>query len=286
MQLSFVNGVVCDCIGVRDRGLAYGDGLFETIAVIKNKLHNWDRHYQRLKLGAQKLSMDCPQEQHYLDIFEQVKQQNLSADTLIFKIILTRGAGGHGYLAPKQAQTNSVVVIHKRAQIPQSYYQKGIDIRLMDIKLSEQSELAGIKHLNRLEQVIARNRLENCYQEAVLCNQHEQIIEGISSNIFFIDNNNRLCTPKISNCGVAGTLRDKIIKHCRSINLDISVSHFNISELTQSRGIFFSNSIIGIWPVHSYQYYQHIFTFTEFHISMKKLMHDINSELEVSDYVN
>ena len=242
-----INGVWENKISVFDRGLSYGDGIFETIAVIEQDLHNYSLHYQRFQKGAKRLGLKVPTEKSLLrDINKLI--ESTSENKFIVKIILTRGVGGRGYQCPKNQSENCIISINDWVEYPQSYYSDGINVQELDFKLSVQPLLAGIKHLNRLEQVLAKKLLEPSYQEAVLLNVSEYVIEGISSNIYFVYNN-VLCIPKLNLSGVEGTIREQIIRQSKQLNIEYKIVNYPINTLIESEEIFYSNSIFGILPV-------------------------------------
>ncbi len=246
-----VNGLKQNNLPANDRGLAYGDGLFTTIAVVDGIPVYLKEHYLRLQQGAKRLQIaPIPAREDINNTIEQITQLRGRSDYVI-KIILTRGHGGRGYQFPEPQQPHWVVMDSPMPQYPSSYYQQGIDICLSTVKLGRQPQLAGIKHLNRLEQVLARNSLPGGFQEAVLCDSENRIIEGIQSNLFFIQQN-ILCTPNLSHCGVTGIIREKILCYCDKQGIDYHTGDYPVEVLESAQSLFFCNSIIGIWPVRSF----------------------------------
>ncbi|MFK5985409.1 MAG: aminodeoxychorismate lyase [Pseudomonadota bacterium] len=249
-----INGQLEAVLPIRDRGLAFGDGVFETIAIINNKPHNWLFHFNRLSKGAKRLGIEVPVEGDLLTgiaLLSMHKPQQ-QKNKFIVKIIYTRGEGGKGYLGPDKPSANCIMILNSWPTNPAEYYLQGINVQQLDFKLSEQSVLAGIKHLNRLEQVIARQQLALEYQEALLLNNKNCVIEGISSNIFFVVNNT-LCIPLLNVSGIEGTIRAQVIELCLQFNIEYQIHDFSLDDIKQSQEIFYSNSIIGLWPVKKLQ---------------------------------
>jgi 4-amino-4-deoxychorismate lyase len=242
-----INGQIEAHFPIRDRGLAYGDGLFETIAIIDQVAHNWDLHLLRLTAGAKRLSISLPDEQTLLDGLSYFFQ-HINSDKFILKIILTRGGGGGGYQCPENQASNWIMLSSPWPVYPLEYYLDGIDVQQLDFQLSVQPALAGIKHLNRLEQVLARQGLSQQYQEAILCNTKGDVIEGISSNVYF-GQNDILLIPSLSNSGIEGTIRSQIMTLCQQLNIKFKIANFSLDVLNDSEEIFYSNSIMGLWPV-------------------------------------
>ncbi len=249
MQLPavIINGAQGDSLSSLDRGLLYGDGVFETIAVKQGVPQYWQEHVKRLKLGCETLGISG------LDssLLEVEVNQIIDVDKqCVIKIIITRGIGDRGY---KPTQQNLTRIIHKFPwpQFPASYTELGVDVTLCDIRLSQQSKLAQIKHLNRLEQVLARSEWDDEYQEGLVRDSFNHIIEATASNVFFeIDNG--LITPDLKKCGVAGVLRNQVINYCNNNDIKLFIRDFSLNEIPNIQGMFVCNSIIGIWPVKSF----------------------------------
>lgn len=242
-----INGQAKALIPIRDRGLAYGDGLFETIAIIEGMAHNWDLHFKRLFLGSKQLKIKIPEETTLFNGFKQLLVSTKKS-TFIIKIIITRGEGGKGYQCPENTSSQWIMMVNSWPEYPASFYLKGINAQQSDFKLSVQPFLAGIKHLNRLEQVIAKQALADEYQEALLSNTDNFLIEGISSNLYFVENG-LLCLPSLEQCGISGTIRTQILNLCAKLDIKFQIADFTIENIYNCDEIFYSNSIIGLWPV-------------------------------------
>lgn len=254
-----------DTVAVSDRGLAYGDGLFETIAFVNGALNHWELHWQRLKSGADRLVINLPEEQYFL---EQINIKNSLCNALhpdrVIKIIVTRGQGGRGYLYPEPQKPTIIITVHTWPERAVEDYHSGIRVTICQTCLAKQPALAGIKHLNRLEQVLGRNEFSaGQYQEGIMLacsdkpsdistnislNMNSLMIEGTSSNLFFVIND-RLLTPKIDTCGVLGTIRQAVIVLAKQLGIEVEENHYALSELGNASEVFFTNSLFGILPV-------------------------------------
>ena len=239
-----VNGKACEYISTLDRGLLYGDGLFETMAVRQGNIQYWEDHLNRLRRGCEALDLKSPD---YGILREEVVQTIDSDKECIIKVIITRGTGDRGYRPVQQTPTR-IVQKFPWPVFPLACTDSGIDMTLCKFRLSQQSSLAQIKHLNRLEQVLARSEWEDEYQEGLVCDTQGHIIEATASNIFF-EVNGGLITPDLSHCGVAGVLREQVINYCHHHSIKLSIRDFNLSETESIDAMFVCNSIIGIWPV-------------------------------------
>lgn len=254
-------------LDINDRGLAYGDGLFETIAYVNGNLHNWQLHWQRLVLGARRLSLTLADEGFFLENINLKLSQNKNLDNTndsadrVIKIILTRGTGGRGYQFPQTQRSSLIITVHNWPQRAIDDYQKGIKVKISQICLAQQPALAGIKHLNRLEQVLARNEYStNDYQEAIMlaCSDSvfgldSRIIEATSSNLFFA-HNGQLFTPEIDTCGVQGTIKQTILLLAKELSISLKQGHYTLYDLRNASEVFLTNSIFGIVPVNMISY--------------------------------
>jgi 4-amino-4-deoxychorismate lyase len=241
-----INGQDSLTLSAQDRGLLYGDGLFETVAVDKGAPLRWERHLQRLMLGCERLGIPCPDVTTLtLEALELCKGHERAA----LKLIVTRGVGGRGYRAPAQPQATRILACHPWPDYPSDHARDGVRVRLCDIRLAHQPALAGIKHLNRLEQVLARAEWnDEEIAEGLLLDREDHVIEATMSNLFLVSEG-RLITPDLSDCGVAGIMRAMIIEIAADIGVTCSVRPVARAELFDAAELLLCNSLIGLWPV-------------------------------------
>lgn len=241
-----INGVPSEHIKVQDRGLQYGDGLFETIAVVNGQLIHWDRHLQRLKRGCEHLKLPAPDVEQLRSETNQLIQ---ATDRAVLKIVYTRGAGGRGYRPPEPCTPTRILSLSPWPDYPESHSQSGINLRLCEQRLGNNQTLAGLKHLNRLEQVLARSEWKNPeVAEGLMMDQRGFVIEGTMSNVFFV-RDNTLCTPLLDQCGVSGIMRDVILELAEKMELNIAIDNFTPEDISHANELFMTNSLITIWPV-------------------------------------
>lgn len=242
-----INGQDCESLSANDRGLHYGDGLFETLAVHNGIPLCWDKHYQRLARGCNQLQINCPQAELLL---AEIKQLVHNEPLLVLKIIITRGEGGRGYRLPGPGNpVTRILGTFPWPAHPEKNYTEGVALKICKTRLGENPVLAGIKHLNRLEQVLARSEWDNPdIAEGIMLDADDNIIEGTMSNIFII-NDNDLATPDLSYCGIAGVVRECILGLAPDIGFKNSIKKIPESDLYSAGEIFLCNSVIGLWPV-------------------------------------
>jgi len=253
---SMINGVVTDYLNINDRAIHYGDGLFETILCSNKKIYYWKQHYQRLLLSSKKLKICCPDEQLLLDDISSLMSVNNAAanSSLALKIIVTRGAGERGYKFSKGITANRIVLLSSIEQAYSSLLSSRLltgELVLCQQQVSINQNLAGIKHLNRLENVLARNEwhdADNTVIDGLMLNADQHVIEGSMSNLFAVKNN-QLFTPLLTQSGVNGIMRDAVIDIAQQAGIAVSAVNISLDELQAMDELFISNSLIGIKSV-------------------------------------
>ena len=229
-----------------DRGLHYGDGVFETIACIGAHPVFIDQHINRMESGARKLSIPFPDRQLFLDDINCLLRGNNSNS--VIKLILTRGHGKRGYRYDTKQLPMRVCMHFEWPRYIAHWSDHGIKARFCETQVSLNPQLAGIKSLNRLENVVASSELGAEFNEGFLSDLDGNVIEGTMSNIFAALNN-VLLTPDLSRCGIVGIMREQIIDIAHESNISVQTRNIPRDELLQSQEIFISNSVIGICRV-------------------------------------
>lgn len=244
-MLSWVDGQPAQSLSLVDRGLAYGDGLFETVAVRRGQPLQQARHLQRLAEGCRRLAIACDTDLlcQELGAFAQQLGDGVA------KLILTRGDGLRGYAAPSDPRPRRILLGAPRPAYPQCNAVEGIELYECSTRLAEQPLLAGLKHLNRLEQVLARAEWQDPrYAEGLLYDYSGRVIEAVFSNVFLIQGG-QLATPALTRCGVAGVMRAELLAHAAALGLDCVVGDYRREQLLGADEVFVCNSLYGIWPV-------------------------------------
>ena len=237
-----------ETLSTQDRGLAYGDGLFETIAVRNNIPCFWADHMQRLAEGCERLGFPLPDltviEKKAIALCEESEDR-----PAVLKIILTRGLGGRGYRAPENPDPWYGMSLYHAPEYPQARYSEGIRACVCETRLASSPSLAGIKHLNRLEQVLARQEFGDECQEGLMLDGMGRVIEGTMSNLFLLCDD-ALLTPEINDCGVNGVTRRRLLEWARQQGIECRVSQeVSLEQVFSADALFVCNSVIGLWPV-------------------------------------
>ncbi|GAB2782686.1 aminodeoxychorismate lyase [Halomonas shantousis] len=221
-----------------DRGLAYGDGLFETVLVRDGRPQLWEAHLARLFRGCRRLGLPLP-EREWLDALPAQAGSGLQ----VLKLIVTRGSGGRGYLPPESPVPRLRWQAMPFAPAESRWYH-GVRVRHCQLRLGIQPRLAGIKHLNRLENVLARQEWDDSgVAEGLLCDSEGHLIEAVSMNLLWM-RKGRLETPDLAGCGVKGTLLETL---CQRLPVDpVRVGPEVLGEV---EALWLVNSVQGAWPV-------------------------------------
>ena len=244
-MLSWVDGQPAELLSVKDRGLAYGDGLFATMGVRSGKPVLLDRQMARLAIGCQRLGLPCEQDllrNELLAFAEQV-------DEGVLKLIITRGDGQRGYALPQPSQARRVLQVAPWPSYPAVNAAQGVQLFPCVTRLAEQPLLAGVKHLNRLEQVLARAEWQsNDYAEGLMCDAAGRVIEGVYSNLFLL-HEQTLLTAALTRCGVAGVMRAELLAQAAALGIAVVERDISYVELLAADEVFVCNSLYGVWPV-------------------------------------
>ncbi|MFT5976328.1 MAG: 4-amino-4-deoxychorismate lyase [Gammaproteobacteria bacterium] len=246
MPESLINEpLINEALEWQERGLHYGDGLFETLLKVDGEVPYWLSHYQRLVKGCKQLYLPIPD---YDWLENKVTEVTNNTDTCVVKIIVTRGLGGRGLNLPYANQSSVFVLSYPYTQPSIT----ALKVSVCDTKLPINPNLSGLKHLNRLDYILATIELSNKQDkdEAILCDTEGFIVEGIISNLFFIKDG-QLFTPSLSLSGVDGIMRSKIIEHSGKIGKQVHIDRFKLDQLLQADESFLCNSVQGIRPIGS-----------------------------------
>ena len=246
-----VDGRPQECIPASDRGLAYGDGLFETIRCKNGRAPAWPLHLQRIASGAEVLGLELDKAvlEAYLDSALSLAGQAQLSD-IVIKMLVTRGDGGRGYLPPVTAKLRTILIIKPY----QATLDVDVELKNCAYRLNHNPTLAGIKHLNRLEQVLtARSANLNAHQQGLVFDIDDRIIETLHHNLFLVKNGG-LLTSELNLCGVAGVLRRAILEQfAPKLGLATSVADVYEQDLQTADEVFICNSVHGITPVRQWQ---------------------------------
>lgn len=239
MENMLIDGAPGETVNALDRGLAYGDGVFRTLAVRDGKPEFWRQHMAKLAADCARLGLPAPD---VAALADDARRLIGGAERAVFKIIVTRGTGGRGYKPPEPPTPTRIAMRAPWPAYDSAMAEDGVAVRLCATRLGLQPRLAGVKHLNRLEQVLARAEWSDpAVAEGLMLDADGHVVEGVMSNLFVV-RGGEVATPDLSRCGVAGVTRGLLLQSAR-------VAHLTLDDVRAADELFLTNSLIGIWPV-------------------------------------
>lgn len=242
-------GVVDSAI-IGDRGFQYGDGLFETIAIRNGEPRLWQYHMDRLTKGCECLAIKVPAQDYLIaGLAKALRLADHSDDHCVAKIIVSSGDRDRGYARPFVAAPSVFFGVFPSTVPAMKSYRDGIDTRICKTRLASNSALAGLKTLNRLEQVLARSEIYKTEVfEGLTMDAADNIICGTMSNLFIV-NNGDISTPSLASCGVEGVMRRHLIETLMEQGISTDIQAIRLADMNNSDEIFISNSQFGVLPV-------------------------------------
>ncbi|QDE40157.1 aminodeoxychorismate lyase [Luteibacter pinisoli] len=237
VSVDFRDGVV---VSAADRGFTYGDGLFETVRVVAGRVPLWPRHRARLGEGCQRLRLPAPA----MDaIHDEVLRLSAGWDDAVVRVTLSRGVGERGYALPQHPRP-TLVVSASPLTLDAQAAEQGVAVRLCDTRMAAQPLLAGLKHLNRLEQVLARAEwTDPAFAEGLMCDSDGHVVCATAANLFAVFGD-ELVTPPVDQCGVAGVARAEVMAV-----QPVAVRRMSPSQLGDADEVFLTSAVRGILPV-------------------------------------
>lgn len=242
----FVNGVATDSIAATDRGLAYGDGVFRTLRARRDRPQWWSRHYRKLAQDCAALAIPCPPD---AALAEEVARAVTRSGDEVVKITVTRGSGPRGYAPPRPPSPTRIIMTTAAPIYPEAFDRSGIPVYLCRTRLSLQPLLAGVKHLNRLENVLARAEWDDpAMPEGLMLDGDGNVIGGTMTNLFIVERGN-LVTPSLARCGVAGVTREIVMETATARGVTCRQEPISQARLLDAQEALLVNSVIGVWQI-------------------------------------
>lgn len=236
--LALVNGSPVGSIAPEDRGLAFGDGVFRTLRLEAGEPVWWSDHFAKLATDCRQLGLSLPDRSEWEQDIAWLAARQPDA---VLKLIVTRGTGPRGYRVPDIPWPTRVAIASPLPALPDPLSETGMTLRVCDLRLGHQPRLAGAKHLNRLENVLARMEWDDpAIDEGILLDSDGQVISGVMANLFMRRDGIWL-TPELTQCGVAGVTRARLLAMlgAREVRL-------RLADLMQAEAILLSNSLIRL----------------------------------------
>ena len=251
--MMLINGKKSNKIAATDRGLAYGDGLFSTIKVESGQLCLWAFHLQRLQLGAKRLFFPDIDWCVLTNEVELLAASLADKSNAVIKVIITRGSGGRGYSIQGCSEPLRILSDHDYPHFYRQWQSEGIDVIQCQQTLSINPQLAGLKTLNRLEQVLIKCELERHHAlEGIVCDTDGNVIEACTANVFLYLNK-QWVTPQLDGCGVKGVKRRQVMESALKANISMIEKQVSIDDLFNADAVFVTNALMGIVPIKKFQ---------------------------------
>jgi len=245
MKFCLVNGTQQKHIDIENRGLAYGDGLFTTAKILNGNIEYLTAHIERLFFGCEKLGITPPSKQ---SLSKQLTSVTKGYSLAVLKVIITANSGGRGYARAKGSEHDLIIMIHDYPHHYDALANVGLKLGLSKQKMGINPMLAGLKHLNRLEQVLLREELSKRSEDDLLVtNTNNEIIEATSANLFILLND-KWHTPNVSQSGVNGIMRQAILQRYP----ETLVKSLAIDDVMKAQEIFICNCVMGLMPVSAF----------------------------------
>ena len=244
---TWIDGVPGTNLPADDRGLQYGDGLFETVLVRSGRARFLDAHLARLTRGCSRLAISTatlPMLRAEIDAALRV-----APPLAVLKIIMTRGSAQRRGYAPQGDETARRIISLWPAPAKDAALVDGVNLRVASLRLGENPALAGIKHLNRLENVLAAAEADGSGSfESLLLDTSGNLVSGTMSNVFLV-RAGRVATPSLERCGVAGVMRGIVLRECAALGLTGTEERLTLDDLHSATEVFITNARIGVVPV-------------------------------------
>ena len=243
---AWINGRTVATVDHRDRGLQYGDGVFETMCVRRHAVRHLDYHLQRLFEGCARLMIEPPNEDRLRRELSEAAARRASA---VLKLIVTRGVGPRGYWCSGRERCTRILTLTALPHSAARLAGKPISVRICRMVLGTNTRLAGLKTLNRLESVLARSEwTDPRIHEGLLRDGDDNIVCGTMSNLF-LRRGKLLVTPLLDRCGVAGVMRRWVLQQARALRLRPTQGRIGVQDLKDAEEVFMTNAVAGLMSV-------------------------------------
>ncbi|HEY4213560.1 MAG TPA: aminodeoxychorismate lyase [Steroidobacteraceae bacterium] len=249
-EIVLINGVAwsAGAVGISpyDRGLQFGDGLFETIACRDHRPRLLDFHLERLAHGCARLLFATTD---LSVVSDEVQMLARSAQNSLIKVMLTRGvATARGYSPSGREKPTRVTFRYPWPHENPAWSQDGVRVRTAALRVGENPALAGVKHLNRLEEILAKAESNDAdVAEALLYSSSGLLVSGTMSNVFLV-RNSRVQTPSLDRFGIAGVMRRQVLTEAEKAGVSVEIRDLRAEDVAAADEMFFTNARIGIWP--------------------------------------
>ncbi len=230
---------------IADRAANYGDGVFTTMQLEAGSVALLAQHVSRLKHDAGKLGINVSAQSLHHAISNAARQYQHG----VLKCVVSAGEGGRGYARATQVQPSLHVSHHSLPGHYAHMRQQGMSLSVAQTRLAVQPVLAGLKHLNRLEQVLIKQELVGSEaDDALVCDYQGRLIEASAANVFW-SHQGRWFTPSLNGCGVSGVMRGFVMEWMRIRGMNVEVGDFTPADCARADSVMLTNALMGLMPV-------------------------------------
>ncbi|MET0984460.1 MAG: aminodeoxychorismate lyase [Steroidobacteraceae bacterium] len=226
-------------LALTNRGLHYGDGVFETMHLFDGQIRFLDAHVERATEGCARLGMALSTAR----LLQELTCLPLQTQPSIVKLVLVRSGAGRGYRPAPNSEAMRLVLLY-----PWTEASPTVRAQWCAARWSRNSQLAGLKHLNRLEQVLAQQELRDGVDEGLMLDTEGEVVSATSGNVFLV-RQGKLCTPDLRLCGVNGVMRRQVLGAAKATGLSVEECALWPADFEHAEEAFITNALRGIRPI-------------------------------------
>ena len=244
-----INGIPQETLPASDRAIQFGDGCFTTARIVAGQVCLLDAHLQRLQQACEKLLIPFVE---WAALQREMVELARGNDRGVLKVIISRGSGGRGYSAANCLHPTRLLSVSAWPVHYGGWRREGITLALSPVRLGRNPQLAGIKHLNRLEQVLIRTHLEQTdADEALVLDSEGFITECCAANLFWRQGKD-VFTPRLDQAGVNGLMRQFCLQQLAHSGYRVVDVHAREAALAEADEMVVCNALMPVVPVRQY----------------------------------
>ena len=244
-----INGIPQETLPASDRAIQFGDGCFTTARIVAGQVCLLDAHLQRLQMACEKLLIPFVA---WAELQREMAELARGNERGVLKVIISRGSGGRGYSTANCLHPVRILSVSGYPAHYDGWRREGIALELSPVRLGRNPHLAGVKHLNRLEQVLIRTHLEQTEaDEALVLDSEGFVTECCAANLFW-RNGKDVFTPRLDQAGVNGLMRQFCLQQLAHSGYRVVEVHAREAVLAEADEMVVCNALMPILPVRQY----------------------------------
>ena len=244
-----INGIPQETLPASDRAIQFGDGCFTTARIAAGQICLLDAHLQRLQMACEKLLIPFVA---WAELQREMVELARGNERGVLKVIISRGSGGRGYSAANCLHPVRILSVSGYPAHYDGWRREGITLELSPVRLGRNPHLAGVKHLNRIEQVLIRTHLEQTdADEALVLDREGVVTECCAANLFW-RNGKDVFTPRLDQAGVNGLMRQFCLQQLAHSGYRVVEVHAREAVLAEADEMVVCNALMPVVPVRQY----------------------------------